>query len=109
MPLLIFLCILKALYSTLLPLLRKGKIYIVHSGFDKQLSKWIARLSFTSLRAGLLLLLFLIPLPTRSLILCFTFEIYLFTRVPFRNLNSQVKLGEAIESVHGVPHAAGWR
>lgn len=81
----------------------------MHSGFDKKLSKWIARLSFTSLRARLLLLLFLIPLPARSLILCFTFETYLFTRVPFRNLVSQGKLGEAIESVHGVPHAAGGR
>lgn len=81
----------------------------MHSGFDKKLSKWIARLSFTSLRARLLLLLFFIPLPARSLILCFTFETCLFTRVPFRNLVSQVKLGEAIESVHGVPHAAGGR
>ena len=88
----------------------------MHSGFDKQLSKWIARLSFTSLRARLLLLLFLIPLPARSLILsarshilCFTFENYLFTRVPFRNPVSQGKLGKSIESVHGVPHAAGGR
>jgi hypothetical protein len=49
----------------------------VHSGFDKQLSKWIARLSFTSLRARLLLLLFLISLPCRSLIPCFNFKTYL--------------------------------
>ena len=42
----------------------------MRKGFDKQLSKWIARLPFSSLRARLLLLLIIAFLPAYSSVLC---------------------------------------
>jgi signal transduction histidine kinase len=46
----------------------------VHRGFNDQLSKWTARLPFSSLRARLLLLLFLALLPAYGFILYSVFE-----------------------------------
>jgi len=46
----------------------------MRKGSDEHFSKWIPR--FTSLRARLLLLLFLALLPACGLILCYTFKIY---------------------------------
>ena len=46
----------------------------MRKGFDKQLSKWIARLPFSSLRARLLLLLILALLPAYAFILYSVFD-----------------------------------
>ena len=45
----------------------------MRKGFDDQLSKWTARLTFSSLRARLLLLVFFTLLPAFGLILLTAF------------------------------------
>jgi cytochrome c-type biogenesis protein CcmH/NrfG len=57
--------------SLLTPGTRKS---LVREGFDEQLRKWTARLPFSSLRARLLLLLFLTLLPAYGFILYSTIE-----------------------------------